>query len=789
MRDKFKKLTSMIAAAALCATVVSFAGCSDNYSTKVPGDDIFEGEVVSNGGFVVEKGNYVYFINGAEEYTASNKYGEVVKGALMRLSKSDLENKNYDNAVTVVPSLFVAQNFDAGIYIYGDYVYYASPTTEKDQDGNVQNDWISFKRAKLDGSEAMKDYYFRSDDNALDYRFVEVDDVVYCLYVDDSTLYSYNTQTRTDTVLVSGAGSEFFFDSSDPENPTVYYTMGVTQDVDSASSFTVPYTQLYSVRADAQVEKVDASKASYTIKGGKTYSFDRAYLEDNLDGFDASDYTTYPYVNLGELVLDGKGSSTAQKQTQFNDDTSTPATPDGYTYTIQSYQNDGIYFTRTNVNKTSSDGENSKLYYLSDEAVSAADWKTIAGNQGEEIDTVALNTTNASTSALFYIENGTHYYIYASDTKVYRNKANDDGTVAESLLMIPKAESAPTLWKTEGDYLYYYATGTNGNNLSRINYKGTEEDYNPLLLTEEYKPAKILDVDWNSSWYKPEFIGTDLFFSNAQSFGSTSYNYIYVVSLAGENGIMNAEELKAFNDKYEEVTEYIDEFSSNNADLQTALKYYFRTGETKYFEENLQEAKDAGYRDYYLYSEYAIEEFRAFTEKRLSTNKGANDYSTMFDADKGDAYYGVESYFMNMVGELKESDEEAINEAWKDSLKNIPEETEEGWATWQKVLLGVGIAAGVLIVAAAIAIPVIFHVRKKRKAEADREATKVKKPVIDTTDDKSIDVYADDAAENAVGSEAEKAPADSDSVETEETSSEINEAEVSEPSEADKKDE
>lgn len=149
MRDKFKKLTSMIAAAALCATVISFAGCSDNYSTKVPGDDIFEGEVVSNGGFVVEKGNYVYFINGAEEYTASNKYGEVVKGALMRLSKSDLASKNYDNAVTVVPMLFVAQNFDAGIYIYGDYVYYASPTTEKDQDGNVQNDWVSFKRAKL----------------------------------------------------------------------------------------------------------------------------------------------------------------------------------------------------------------------------------------------------------------------------------------------------------------------------------------------------------------------------------------------------------------------------------------------------------------------------------------------------------------------------------------------------------------------------------------------------------------------------------------------------------------
>ena len=60
---------------------------------------------------------------------------------------------------------------------------------------------------------------------------------------------------------------------------------------------------------------------------------------------------------------------------------------------------------------------------------------------------------------------------------------------------------------------------------------------------------------------------------------------------------------------------------------------------------------------------------------------------------------------------------------------------------------------------------------------------------IDKLEKSLFDVHDDDAAENAVGSEAEKAPADSDSVETEETSSEINEAEVSEPSEADKKDE
>ena len=206
MRDKFRKLTSMVAAATLCAAAISFAGCADSYSIKaLPGN--IQGEVSSNGGFVVEKGDYIYFINGAEDYTASNKFGDVVKGALMRLSKSDLAAKKYADAETVVPMLFVAQNFDAGIYIYGDYVYYASPTTEKDQDGNVQNDWISFKRAKLDGTDTMKDYYFRSDDNAADYRFVEVEDVVYCLHTDDKTLYSYNTETGASKRAFSFSGS------------------------------------------------------------------------------------------------------------------------------------------------------------------------------------------------------------------------------------------------------------------------------------------------------------------------------------------------------------------------------------------------------------------------------------------------------------------------------------------------------------------------------------------------------------------------------------------------------
>lgn len=60
----------------------------------------------------------------------------------------------------------------------------------------------------------------------------------------------------------------------------------------------------------------------------------------------------------------------------------------------------------------------------------------------------------------------------------------------------------------------------------------------------------------------------------------------------------------------------------------------------------------------------------------------------------------------------------------------------------------------------------MLRAKKKAKAEADKEATAVKKPKIDTTDDKSIDVYADEEENEAPaeesGAEAESAEENAD---------------------------
>ena len=114
MRSFKKKLTVLFAGALLACSAASLGGCAGYNPAALPGD--ISGEVTSNGGFVVEKGNYVYFINGSEQSDADNTYGDVVKGALYRIGKTDLKTGKYDQAERVVSSLFVAQNYDGGVF-------------------------------------------------------------------------------------------------------------------------------------------------------------------------------------------------------------------------------------------------------------------------------------------------------------------------------------------------------------------------------------------------------------------------------------------------------------------------------------------------------------------------------------------------------------------------------------------------------------------------------------------------------------------------------------------------
>ncbi|MDE5547999.1 MAG: hypothetical protein K2J30_03280, partial [Clostridia bacterium] len=356
MNKTVKKICGIAVAATLSASALSLAACGGTSFTPVAADN---SAVVANtqGGFLVATNDYYYFINGVEAYTADNTYGEVVKGALKRVKKGDALNAaKAQEAETVIPSLMVAGNYEGGIYLYGGRIYYATPPDVKNQSGEVQNSSLDFKSAKTDGSDVK--HHFREDNNSVNYRFVEVDGVVYVLYVKDSNLHSFNTATATDTVLVEGASS-YLFHKTDKTNAYVYYTMKVQDKKDSDNPLPESsYNQIYRVRADATKDPYD-------------YTWDLDWLDENNDG-------KIPYINYGELVLDGRGK--LDGKTKFNHSNTEPTEPAGYTYTVQTYDNNGLYFTRENISKSGdSQGAGASLYYLAESKLTGLD--SVSGNK------------------------------------------------------------------------------------------------------------------------------------------------------------------------------------------------------------------------------------------------------------------------------------------------------------------------------------------------------------------------------------------------------------------------
>lgn len=150
-----KRFTKIICAtvALISAAALTFApACSANWR-GVTGDKDGATKAAdgTNGGFVVETEDYAYFINGKAANTDENAFGSVVKGSVQRIKKSDLAACNYAETQTVVPSVVYSGSYNAGLYIYGGYLYYATPSTQKNTNGEVLNSNLDFKRTKLDG--------------------------------------------------------------------------------------------------------------------------------------------------------------------------------------------------------------------------------------------------------------------------------------------------------------------------------------------------------------------------------------------------------------------------------------------------------------------------------------------------------------------------------------------------------------------------------------------------------------------------------------------------------------
>lgn len=689
MQKSGKKFLLLVLA--LVMALVVFAGCGSQYTFKPlkgyePGNEAVE----SNGGFVAKKGNWIYFINGVESNTSSNTYGKVEKGALVRISASALAEGKFDGAETVIPEIVYDGNHKSGIFIYGDYVYYATPNNTKNMQAQIENSWLNFKRARLDGSDVLKGNYAQLEIGKHEYRYIVENDTVYLLYADtaNSELHAVNTQTMKNTTLVKGYAS-YAFDAEDIDSPTVYYTMPVAKKntYSGGSATNESYQQLFKVNAA-------------TTEAPRDYDLSDGFVDVSLS--EGDDKYEMEYVNLGTLVLDGIGADKTEATT-FNPDwtqENKPKSQTGFTYAIERYSNQNLYFTITVL---SGDTTNTIAYVcrLDDAAYAAVtDWDTIQANPtikadagvesaGNAITLVSHDTGKATETALYYVENGTQYYIYLDSTtnNIYRRATSvtASGFVEEDVRLANAQTGAAFLTlDTESKFLYYSRTGTNGNALWRIRYDGTAEDYSDLGLgdidendAEEFKATQYLGIDYNNSWFAPEVVAGKVFFANAETYAE---NYVYVMDVCATNA-----ELKERNEKYTAVQDLFKNVAEKFSEASNVMKYY-------YYGKDVSVVTDENGKYREEYEEEDIKLIEAFVN---GTNLSGFDFASVKDSN-------TQKYYYNCVSKATSADEKKINDSLLTALvvgAKVETDASAGW-TWQWAAIFVPI--GVVVIGGAV---------------------------------------------------------------------------------------
>lgn len=274
-----KLLKSISALALVCLMAFGATACGEgNWKGNVALTN--KGEVVSNGGFVAETENYVYFINGEENYTENNALGTPVKGALMVADKGNL-----DKPVMLVPKILAAQDYTAGVYVLGDRVYYATPSTKKDTNGKVANDHIEFCSTDLAGNGRTEHLTVKGVSTL--YRFAEKDGKVYIVYYDsdESQIVSYDI-TAKKSLVIAESPAAYNFTANEALAATgvavIYTVKGKNENTGADANFN-----------DVYAYTVGAEKAELVVSGKGAIPQEKTYAVTLMDGLNVY-YTETP---------------------------------------------------------------------------------------------------------------------------------------------------------------------------------------------------------------------------------------------------------------------------------------------------------------------------------------------------------------------------------------------------------------------------------------------------------------------------------------------------------------
>lgn len=295
---KRKLLTILTCLALALVTALCAVGCKGSGwdGSKVTLKTITQ-QVGENGGLVCETENYVYFINGVGDSEGDNTLGTPVKGTLYAIDKSDFTKQSI-----VVPKLFVSTDYTAGVYIYGEYVYYGTSSTDKNSDGEIANDELVIAKTKLDGTGT--EILVNIGALSTQFRVSKAGDKIYVTYYDstDSAIKCFDTSSK-ETVVVAKTDGETtgeslkdykFLDNGSLDTAVVVFTTTVyalpyneqEAEDDNYSRLEKPYNSLYVYKPGDTEEKEGSLVRGVKVLDGdktvaETYAFSKV-VDNNV---------------------------------------------------------------------------------------------------------------------------------------------------------------------------------------------------------------------------------------------------------------------------------------------------------------------------------------------------------------------------------------------------------------------------------------------------------------------------------------------------------------------------
>lgn len=283
-----KKIVSVIL---VIACIFSLAACGNTNSYEygpVAGGASASDQVTNNGNYLVQKGNYIYFINSGESATATNSVASGnTAGSIVRA------NLDGSDATLIFPKL-VTNTAKVGLFIFGDRIYFTSPCDEINSSGTVQSSYLDIMSVKLDGTGAQK--YATLGASNYPMTFIEENGIVYFVYISNSKMYSINLSDKkpTSTVLLDKYVSYLFGEN------VIFYSM--LANVEGSETINDRYSEVFALSPSGEKTKLFDGNSTSNIK----YKYSLKKIDDGKLYYEKTDSVMTLEDSLCYREINGK---------------------------------------------------------------------------------------------------------------------------------------------------------------------------------------------------------------------------------------------------------------------------------------------------------------------------------------------------------------------------------------------------------------------------------------------------------------------------------------------------